>query len=206
MTTFLPVAAPGVGELLHRGPLTDRELVRAHDEGELYVDPFDHDLVRPAALSLRLGSEAFDLVSTGPVDVGDPASYPELRRKEPDERGRLRLDPGTVLLAPTLERIGVSPRHAGLVDGTSDYARLGVSVVLSGQVSPGFGWHEPGVLTLELVSHLRHPVFLMPGTRICNLMLFPSSGSDRPYHALPHNHSGQPSVTPSRLAEHVGRG
>lgn len=188
---------------LRRGILTDRDIRQAHAAGDLRVDPFDAELIRPAALSLRLGRKAFDLVSTGPVDVADPASYPELRPKEPDEQGRLQLDPGQVLLAPTLERIALSERLAGLVDGTSDYARLGIGVVLSGQVSPGFGWTENAVLTLEIVSHLRHPVFLRPGTRICNLMLFASAGSDRLYDELPHNYSGDQTVAPSRLAGHV---
>ncbi len=188
-----------------RGVLTDRAIKRAYDTGELFVDPFEGELVRPAAISLRLGHEAFELVTTGPVDIADRETYPELRPKEPDEQGRLRVEPGEVVLAPTLERIGLSEKLVGLVDGTSDYARLGISVVLCGQVSPGFGSKGGAVITLEIVNHLRHAVLLHPGARICNLMLFASTGSDQPYGEMPHNYSSDHYVAPSRLADHVGR-
>jgi dCTP deaminase len=186
-----------------RGVLTDRAIRRAHQAGELRVEPFDDALVRPAALSLRLGHEAFTLVTTGPVDVADRSTHPELVAKELDAQGRLVVDPGEVVLAPTLEKIGLSGHLAGLVDGTSDYARLGISVVLCGQVSPGFGRETGAVLTLEVVNHLRHPVLLYPGARICNLMLFASSGSELPYGELPHNYSSDHAVVASRLADHV---
>lgn len=184
--------------------LTDREIRDALASGELLVDPFDPAMVRPAALSLRLGREAFSLVSSGPVDVADRSTYPELVPRQLDELGRLLIEPGEVVLAPTLERIGLSSKLAGLVDGTSDYARLGISVVLSQQVSPGFGAGAGAIVTLEIVSHLRHPVLLRPGTRVCNLMLFASNGSDVPYGAMPHNYSSDHRVAPSRLADHVG--
>ena len=132
------------------GVLTDRGIMRARGDGELFVDPFDPSMVRPAALSLRLGYEAFGLVTTGPVDIADRSTYPELRRKELDGQGRLCIEPGEVVLAPTFERIGLSERLAGLVDGTSSYARLGISVVLCGQVSPGFGRDNGAVLGAAL--------------------------------------------------------
>ncbi|RSN63647.1 dCTP deaminase [Amycolatopsis sp. WAC 04182] len=188
-----------------RGILTDRAIKRAHRTGELTITPFEPALVRPAAISLRLGHEAFALESTGTVDIADRSTYPELRPKELDAEGRLRVEPGEVVLAPTLEKIGLSEKLAGLVDGTSDYARLGISVVLCGQVSPGFGSETGAVLTLEIVNHLRHPVLLHPGTRICNLMLFASTGSEQPYGTMPNNYSSDHNVAPSRLADHVGR-
>jgi dCTP deaminase len=192
------------GAYLTGSVLTDVEIRRAVRAGELRVDPFEPDLVRPAALSLRLGHEAFTLDASGPVDVADRATHPQLVRRPLDERGRLRVEPGEVVLAPTLERIELSPRLAGLVDGTSDYARLGIGVVLCHQVSPGFGQGGGAIVTLEIVSHLPVPVFLHPGMRICNLMLFSSTGSRRPYGAMPHNYSRDQRVEPSRLADHAG--
>jgi len=186
-----------------RGVLTDRAIRRARADGELFVEPFEPALVRPAAISLRLGADAFSLHTTGPVDVADRTTYPELVPKEHDAHGRFAIEPGEVVLAPTLERIGLSGNLAGLVDGTSDYARLGISVVLCGQVSPGFGRENGAVITLEIVNHLRHPVLLYTGARICNLMLFASTGSEQPYGAMPHNYSNDHAVVASRLAEHV---
>lgn len=183
--------------------LTDHEIEHAVEAGDLVVDPFDPALVRPAALGLRLGHEAYRLVSTGVVDTADAGSYPDLSQIKPDDEGRFRVQPGEVVLAPTLERIGLSDCLSGLVDGTSSYARLGIGVVLSGQVSPGFGRTTPAVLTLEIVNHLQHAVLLHPGTRIGNLMVFRCNGSAVPYDALPHNYGADQSVAASRLADHL---
>lgn len=184
--------------------LSDEEIVAAMADGDLVVSPFDADMVRPAALSVRLGAEAFVLRADGPVDIADVASHPRLEPREPDEQGRLRLDPGEVMLAPTLERVALSSGLAGLIDGTSDYARLGISVVLCHQVSPGFGVPNGAILTLEIVSRLLQPVYLRPGTRIGNLMLLRCAGARRPYPEMPANYAHDTEVRASRLAEHVG--
>lgn len=186
------------------GVLTDREIITAHKRGDLHVDPFDPKALRPAALSLRLGIQAAVLQSRGAIDVARRDTHPDLVARLPDHLGRLRLGPGEVMLAPTLERIALSPRLAGLVDGTSDYARLGISVVLSHQVSPGFGSDCPGgaILTLEIVSRLSETVFLRPGTRIGNLMLLHCREAQRPYPTMVANYSRDVLVRASRVAEH----
>ncbi len=197
---FVPAVGPPV--TVPGGVLGDAAIRRALADGDLRVDPFDPGMVRPAAVSLRLGHEAYVLTATGTVDVADRATHPALVPKELDDRGRLVIGPGEVVLAPTLERVELSARLAGLVDGTSDYARLGLSVVLCHQVSPGFGEGGGAILTLEIVSHLAQPVLLHPGTRICNLMLFASTGTERPYGAMPHNYSRDQRVAASRLGDH----
>lgn len=186
--------------------LTDREIIRAYERGELRVDPFEPELLRPAALSLRLGNGAAILRPRGAVDVARSDTHPQLDPREPDDLGRLRLEPGEVMLAPTLERVALSPQLAGLIDGTSDYARLGISVVLSHQVSPGYGSDSPdgAILTLEIVSRLPATVYLRPGIRIGNLMLLHCRPAERPYPIMPANYSRDVLVRASRVAEHHG--
>ena len=99
--------------------------------GDLVIPELDPELIRPAAVSLRLGKGAYVLASHRPVDVTEPATYPDLVPRPVDSGGCLVVHPGEVLLARTWERVGISERLAGLLDGTSDLARLGVSVVLS---------------------------------------------------------------------------
>lgn len=172
--------------------------------GELVVTDFDCSLLRPAAISLRLGDEAFVLASRQPVDVADGHTYPELVPRPVDERGRIMLRPGEVLLTRTLERVGLCDRFAGLLDGTSDYARLGISVVLAHQVSPGYGMPDGCPLTLEIVSRLPHEVYLRPGVRIANLMLLRGSWARRSYRDMPANHSTTGWSVRSRLSEVAG--
>lgn len=185
----------------HRGLLVDRDIRAALRRGDLVVPDHDAELIRPAALSLRLGDEAYLLASRRPVDVTDPATYPDLVPRHLDPHGHLVLSPGEVLLARTRERVGISERLAGLLDGTSDWARLGVSVVLCHQVSPGFGMPHGAPLTLEIVNRLAHDVLLRPGVRIANLLLVRGRRASRSYRGLPANHSTPGWSVASRLGE-----
>jgi dCTP deaminase len=184
-----------------RGLLVDRDIRAALRRGDLVVDDLDPELIRPAALSLRLGVEAYLLGSRQPVDVTDPTTYPDLVPQPVDQQGRLVLAPGEVMLAPTLERVGVSERLVGLLDGTSDWARLGVSVVLCHQVSPGFGMPDGTPLTLEIVNRLAHAIWLRPGTRIANLLLIRGRRARRSYGDMAANHSAPAWSVASRLAD-----
>jgi dCTP deaminase len=177
--------------------LSDSQILDARRSGDLQVTPFSSEMIRPAALSLRLGSDAAVLSATAPVDARDGETYPGLTAREPDEQGRLVVNPNEVLLACTLERIAISNRLTGIMDGISDVARLGISVVLSQQVSPGYGWPDGAILTLEIVSRLPVPVILYPGTRICNLMLMRCGRAVNPYFSMPNNHSRDTRPAPS---------
>jgi dCTP deaminase len=180
------------------GPvLSDSQILDARRSGNLEVTPFSRDMIRPAALSLRLGSDAAVLSASAPIDARDGETYPGLTAREPDAQGRLVVNPNEVLLASTLERIAISNRLTGIMDGISDVARLGISVVLSQQVSPGYGWPDGAILTLEIVSRLPVSVILYPGTRICNLMLMRCGRAINPYSSMPNNHSHDTRAAPS---------
>jgi dCTP deaminase len=180
--------------------LADHQILAAIKTGELAVSPFDPGMIRPAALSLRLGAEASVLRAADIVDARDDRTYPDLTPRLPDEHGRLVINPNEILLAPTLERVAFGERLTGILDGISDVARLGISVVLSQQVSPGFGAPAGAVLTLEIISRLPVPVLLYPGTRICNLMLMRCGRAARSYSSMQHNHSRDVRAMPSNWA------
>jgi dCTP deaminase len=166
-------------------------------------------MIRPAAISLRLGDYAAVLDAAQTIDARDRRTYPHLTARLPDESGRLVVRPNEVLLASTLEKISISHELTGILDGISDVARLGISVVLSQQVSPGYGSPSGAVLTLEIVSRLPQPVILYPGTRICNLMLMRCARAAKPYSDMLHNHSADTQAAPSNWAafhDHVSTG
>jgi dCTP deaminase len=201
-----PVSLPAMPGVPATVVLADHEIRAAIADGELQVEPHEPELVRPAALSLRLGTKAYILDVAGPVDTAVAESYPRLRPRSPDEHGRLVIQPGEVVLAPTLERLVLPDTLVGVLDGISDVARLGMSVVLAQQVSPGFGQPEGAVLTLEIVSRLPTSVYLHPGMRICNLLLLRCAKPNRSYADMAHNHSGDRDVEPSFLSHHVRAG
>jgi dCTP deaminase len=190
------------------GLLVDRDIRAALRRGELVVSGPEDAMVRPAAVSLRMGDKAYTLTADQPVDATDPRTHPKPTPLLPDEDGAFVLKQGAVVLARTQERIGVGDRLAGLVDGTSDWARLGVSVVLATQVSPGYGMPAGSPLTLEIVSRLSQDVLLRPGTRIANLMLLRGRRVLRSYRDMPGHHSRPEWSFASRLgeAESLGSG
>jgi len=183
--------------------LADHEIMAALEHGALRIEPFNPDLVRPASIGLRLGVTAYTLESDGPVDTAHESSYPRWQPRALDDHGRLVILPDEVVLAPTLERLVVPDTMVGVLDGTSEVARLGLSMVLAQQVAPGFGAPHGAVLTLEIVSHLHSPVYLWPGTRLCNLMLLRCGRPVRGYSDMPYNHSDDLDASASRLARHI---
>ena len=188
--------------------LVDDEIRAAIARGELRISDFRPDLVRPASLRLRLGTTAYVLRADGPIDSADASTHPRLVARSLDG-GRIVVYPGEVLLAPTLERVKLPDTMVGLIDGTSDVARLGLTMVLAHQVSPGFGTPDGAVLTLEIVSHLSEAICLWPGMALCNLMLLRCGPVAQPYSAMPFNHSAEIDATRSYLARsappHRGR-
>jgi dCTP deaminase len=173
--------------------LQDSEISKEIRENNLIIDPFEPSCVSPSAIKLRLGSPVFVLRATRDlVDIRDASSYPALDEVDTDGDGGLVIARERVYLVPTKEKVGFGPRLAGLVDGSSNLARLGIRVVLSGYVACGFGYSNPGVLTLELTSHAVPGVKLYAGMQICNLLVFRLPGRAQTlYGSNLWNHGGE---------------
>jgi dCTP deaminase len=182
-----------------------QEILEAVGNGSLIVEPFEENLVGPASLSLRLGREAFTLTTCDAIRVDVASTYPTLSPRMPDAHGYFALDPGEVLLMPTLEKIGIARTLCGMLSGTSDLARLGIGVALSTFVGPGFSFSQPGALTLELTSFAPQRVLLLDSMRACHLILgrvpetLERERDESPY-------EGSSSVGHSRLFERLFRG
>lgn len=178
------------------GILTGNAIREAVEMNELVVDPFDVKLLNPASIDLRLGA-TFGLY--GGVD-------PDLPRKD---RPRIVLDaaaqcsfathsipgdglvlePGTLYLMHTFERVG-SRKYVSCLDGKSSIGRLGVVVHLTaGYVDPGFF----GQLTLEVTAV--HPTRVYAGMRFCQLRVHSLVGAVSDY-AEKGNYIGDGAVGP----------
>jgi len=71
--------------------------------------------------------------------------------------------------------IAISAKYAGLLEGRSSVARLGIIVHAAGLVNPGTGLKKPGRLTLEIYCENLSPVMLHPGMGIVQIMFVPLS-------------------------------
>jgi len=144
---------------------TLRELISA---GHIVLDPYDPELVQPASVDVRLGTEfrvmrnsrlthidPFEpqqkLMDTVTVPVGEP----------------FILHPGEFALGHTAEIIGCPNDIVGIVNGKSSLGRLGIQVhATAGFIDPGF----KGTVVLELSNVANLPILLRPGMKIAQMV------------------------------------
>ncbi len=150
--------------------LVDHEIREALANGELSVTPSDSiDLrIQPASLDVRLGSEFATFIRRRPGFIdpkSDVSGQMENHSVAPDDY--LMLMPGELVLATTLEEIGLAETLAARVEGKSSLGRLGLLVhSTAGFVDPG--WAKASI-TLEISTVAGIPTKLYPGMPIAQL-------------------------------------
>ncbi|UCE09190.1 MAG: dCTP deaminase [Candidatus Thorarchaeota archaeon] len=159
--------------------LSDNEILKAIDEGRIFIDPYDSDLVGPCSVDLRLDS-VFRVYDSGPtVDFRSKGALDQSTRIVDTGGAPFEIRPGQFILGQTIENLSVSSDLAGILEGKSSVARLGIIVHAAGLVNPGTGTVKPGKLTLEVYCMNVNPVFLYPGMQIVQIMFMPLTGPAR---------------------------
>lgn len=180
--------------------LTDGDIVQAQCAGRLVIDPLESDMIQPASVDLRLGSELLVLdAATGEIDPAIDQGGRFVRRYL-DDSGFL-IQPGMFVLASTYERVQLPDDLVARWEGKSSLGRLGLLThVTAGFIDPGFAGH----ITLELANVTGLPIRLWPGMRIGQLCLYTLAGVvDHPYgsRAAGSHYQGQTGPTASRAHE-----
>lgn len=153
--------------------LSAAEIEREIDKGDLVIESYNGDLLKPASYVLRLADEWREQISSPNTvrvwenGVGNNLYAPISKR--PTQI----IDPGITILGRTLEKLSL-PNYLGAhLATTSHIARFGLTVHLgSTMVSPGFGQGLPTPLTLELTSFSGSSLLLDSGLPICHLCFF----------------------------------
>jgi len=114
--------------------LTDRQIVEAHKNGEILIDPFEDARVEPASYDLRIGEQGITTSGKKVVNL--------------KETGYLAMEPGDVAIVTVLERLQLSTLHAARLGLCSKYVRKGLVASMGLQVDPGFS----GDLNITLVN------------------------------------------------------
>lgn len=102
------------------------------------------------------------------------------------------LMPGEFVLGATREKVQIPTNMCAFVNGRSSIGRIGLTVQNAGFVDPGF----EGTITLELVNESRHPIGLIPGYRVAQLVLLEVKDNETPYTG---KYQGQIDPTGSRM-------
>ena len=164
--------------------LSDADILRRLEEGDLVVEPLDDiDLqVQPASIDLRLGREFLEFQRTN-IPCIHPNSESEVdeyvNETVVDPEGEFILHPGDFVLGTTKERVEIPADLIAHVEGRSSLGRLAVVVhATAGLCDPGYR----GQITLELSNLGSAPVALTPGMRISQLTFTElKTPAERPY-------------------------
>jgi len=156
--------------------LTRDVLLREIESGRLGIEPFDVDQVGPASIDLALGEE-IRVMDPGPdpIPIRDDVDYRLLTRPLALGDG-YRLAPGQTIHGITREVISLPPDLCGFLEGRSRFARLGLMIhVTSAFVQPGVSNRQ----VLEMSNLSGHPMQLLPGARVCQIVLMRTEGEAR---------------------------
>ena len=169
--------------------LTDGEIWDRIGNGSLtFNPPLDADQVKASAIDLRLGynfavypydtsglPESVRSIILQTVDLRDESKVVQFINTLRRENNQTLVDgqsidfqPGSFLLAETLEDFRLPDNIAGRIEGRSTYARLGIAVH---QTAPSVKPLWSGQLTLEMVNNGPFTYRLYPRMRLCQLIL-----------------------------------
>lgn len=184
---------------LTRVLLSDRDLLKAIDEGRLGLDPWEPELIQPSSVDVRL-DRWFRVFNNLKYTHIDPSKQQDdltsLVETEPDQP--FVLHPGEFVLGSTLEVVSLADDVAARLEGKSSLGRLGlVTHSTAGFIDPGFSGH----VTLELSNLANLPITLWPGMKIGQICVFGlSSPAEHPYGSTKYGsrYQGQRGPTPSR--------
>ena len=162
--------------------LSDSDIRKAIANGDIVIDPLEADAIGPCSVDLKLDS-IFRVYHPGPpVDIHSDRPLDEETKLVDTKEKPFMILPGQFILGQTIESLSLSSSYAGLLEGRSSIARLGIIVHAAGLVNPGTGIDKPGRLTLEIFCENLSPVLLYPGTAIVQIMFVPlSSKAERGY-------------------------
>jgi len=114
--------------------------------------------IQPASIDCRI-SNSFATIMPPPdgiICMDKPVQYNVI------EADTYVLQPGSFVLATTMEYLHIPDNIASFVDGRSSIGRIGLFIENAGWIAPGF----EGEITLELFNATLYPIRLVAGHRV----------------------------------------
>jgi dCTP deaminase len=187
--------------------LSDRSIRAELQGGGIVIEPLADDAIQPSSVDLRLDAtfRIFHNHSVPLLDVRTDQSSITESIELADGRP-LTLQPGELILGSTLERVAISDRLVGRLEGKSSLGRLGLLIhSTAGFIDPGWSGH----LTLNLYNAAKLPILLYPGMKVCQVsFLEMTTAAEAPYGSqrARSKYQGQRGPGPSRYYEdYLGR-
>jgi dCTP deaminase len=158
--------------------LSRARILELIESGVLKIEPFDEEQVGAGSVDLHLGTEfrVFKKVHevfrvTDHVDYAQVTEVVKVKR-----RGHILIMPGELIHGITEETVTLPGGLAALIEGRSSLARVGLLIHLSsGFVHPG----TSNKTVLEIANLSPIPLAIVPGTKICQLILIEVRGKGK---------------------------
>ena len=162
--------------------LSDRDIGRAVDIGDITISDFDISRLQPASYDIRLG-DRFLIVKDYSVANIDPMNkiLPEYEEIFVTKEQGFILRPWVTVLGTSVEKFG-SEKYLIHLSGKSSLARLGLIVHNTAWlINPGHYLN----ITFELANMNSIPIILRPGMEIAQLLFSEmSSPPDQDYRKI----------------------
>jgi dCTP deaminase len=146
--------------------LAKPEILRQIHDGRIKIDPYDEDAVGPASIDLTLDNKLRVFNTDQHITRAD-IDYKTLAKLTDIIDGYL-LAPGELVLGITKERITLPGNVCGWLNSRSRFARIGLmSHIAAPFLAPGISNRQ----ILEIYNAGRNKIKLMPGMKICHVVL-----------------------------------
>ncbi len=150
--------------------LSDIDIKKEIDSGDIIVDPLSKKDIQPASIDLRVSDEfrVFENHKYSRIDPREEQEELTTLVKASDNEPFV-LHPGEFVLGSTYEKISLSNRVVARLEGKSSLGRVGLLIhSTAGFVDPGFN----GYLTLELSNVASLPIVIHPGMKIGQISFY----------------------------------
>jgi dCTP deaminase len=153
--------------------LTRNEILKRIKAGELSITPFDRKSVGPASIDLSLDKRIREFDEQNVSIIDELIDYKSITRVINISKGYI-LKPGMLVLGITKETVSLPGNLCGWINSRSRFARIGLmSHIAAPFISPGVSNKQ----VLEIFNAGNHPINLVPGVKICHLVLEECKGS-----------------------------
>ncbi len=146
--------------------LTKEEILKKIKQGRIKVYPFDESAIGPASIDLTLDNQLRIFDKKGTI-IQEDADYKKVTKVIDISKGYI-LKINELVLGITKEKITLPENICAWINSRSRFARIGLmSHITAPFIAPGVSNRQ----VLEIYNAGNHPIQLMPGVKICQLVL-----------------------------------
>lgn len=164
------------------------------DRGSLTVEGDCPLELEASSIIMHLHADVYEVCPMEGIDIRRADSH-RLLKAVSANNGLYTFKRGRFYIASTSEMVSIPRSHGGLLSTTSQLARVGVTMLFSSYVAPGFGNLTPSRLALEVMS-VAADVSIPVGFRVAHLSLFELSSPYDGFHAPNYQHGSKIRVEP----------